>query len=304
MNRLLKYAKYLLPLLVVGFCLSLGGVFATWTYANGVASDLSSTNGLTLNAWDFADYVLKYPTSGDVKIQGSVEGNTSDTPSALFNGSTSFSDSVTERWTNWSNSSEDRGKPTTWNLYFTDQIEFDEVRIHHFCDHNGCFIPKEVEITYANGALFSDATTKDATTDDQVEKTTSGSGRQQTTTTTTKKGYFLDGTFTMSDDSPTNVTFKTNWDNAMDLTSIATKSSRGWGGSSTETYNCFACDIDGTTVYYKSGTKDDVPYTSFYYSDDSSIKTKQVSIALTPQSDRFVGIVELEFYLDGAKIIF
>jgi len=293
MSKFLKYAKYVIPLLAILFVISIGGVFASWDYATGVISTQGDTFTFADLDWDMNKYLgTPLIDHDEQKVYATIEGQSSDTKETLFDNNTTYSSNTDYRWTNWGSNGSGSGEPSTWNLTFLQAIEFDEIRIHHFCDYNNtlndyyCFIPKEVNIKYGEDSqLFADAYTANATTSTSSSSSGWGGFGNRTTTTT----YSIDGTFTLSDDNPSNVNFKTNWKNAKTI-------------KKSDEYGYFQCDINSETTQFVNGYDGVVPFTSFYFTDDSSITTNYISLKLTPQSNKYVGIVELEFYLDGNKV--
>lgn len=238
----------------------IGAVSAEWVYllpAESANGNLSFV--LTGFAIELTD-----------QINGFVEGNTADNPQTIFDGNTTYDADTQYRWTNWAENDEGRGDSVTWNLYSEVAFQFDEVRLYHFCDSTGCYLPESICFWYYTGV---DNSTEVQLVDATLTATT---GRTATYT-----------------DSLNLVTVSKNWSNP----------SRS--GSYPNSGGVFQVYLNGSTkatsfVYSYTG---EVPYTSFTLKDSNATVTSSMfKLTLNALDDEYVGLVELEFYLNGTKL--
>lgn len=248
-----KFVTSLVVVALVSIFVLVGTVSADWVYlspaqeANGSFS--IGINGFLVELTD--------------KLTGFIEGQSADSPQSMFNGSVNYDSSTSQRWTSWAESNTQRGEPVTWVINSTEDFTFDEIRIHHFCDAQGCDMPESIAFSYVddNGNYIQ-----------LVNAILEGEG--------TAKTY---------KDSTGLVTVNKNWSNP----------SRG--GNPTR----FIAKINNSTVQYVDGYRGVVPYTSFVLNNaSSSITTNGFKLTLDAPAGYFVGLVELEFYLNGQKLDF
>lgn len=203
-------------------------------------------------------------------VTGRVEGNTADNPQTIFDGNSSYDSDTRYRWTNWAENNEGRGGSVTWTMYSDTVFAFNEIRIHHFCDSTGCYLPESIAFWYY--------TVEDNATEIQLIDVA--------LTATTGTG----ATYT---DSLNLVTVSKNWSNP----------SRS--GSYPNSGGVFQVYLNGSTkatsfVYSYTG---EVPYTSFTLKDSNATVTSSMfKLTLNALNDEYVGLVELEFYLNGTKL--
>lgn len=299
MEKIFKCAKYIFLLSIIVFAMCIGGVFASWDYVTSPEENTSSLSISSLN-WNIKNYLgdeIYSNSENGQKVYAQIEGNSADDKTSIFNNSTSYSQETSQRWTNYVSNNVDEGEPVKWTLTFLESIEFDEIRIHHFCDHDNCFIPLNINISYQdeddNDISFVYASTNETYTSSNNNEF-GGWGNQSSSS----YSYCLDGTFTIDESESSDVSFTTNWSDAKDLYNVRTSS---YGQSNT--LSCFQCVIDGETKNFEYSYTGSVPYTSFYLNDKTkTITTDVIYLTLTPQEDRYVGIVELEFYKNGEEV--
>lgn len=247
-----RFVTSLVVVALVAIFVLVGTVSADWVYflpiqeANGSFS--VGINGFEVVLTD--------------KLTGFVEGQSADTPQSMFNGSVNYDSNTSQRWTSWAESNTQRGQPVTWVINSTVNFTFDEIRIHHFCDAQGCDMPESIAFWYIddNGNYIQ-----------LVNANLSETG---------SKSYR---------DSTGLVEVKQNWSNPRR------------GGSPIR----FIATINNSTVNYVDSYRGVVPYTSFALNNaSSSITTNGFKLTLDAPEDYFVGLVELEFYLNGRKVNF
>lgn len=199
------------------------------------------------------------------KLTGFIEGQSADSPQSMFNGSVNYDSSTSQRWTSWAESDTQRGEPITWVINSTSKFTFDEIRIHHFCDAYGCDMPESIAFSYVDD-----------------------NGNYSQLVNATLEG---DGAAKTYNDKTVLVTVNKNWSNP----------TRGMYRGAT----CFQATIGNSTVQYYDGYTGVVPYTSFVLNNaSSSITTNSFKLTLDAPAGYFVGLVELEFYLNGQKLDF
>jgi len=95
-----------------------------------------------------------------------VEGIDTNNLATVSDGKVVFSNNNAERWTNWTENSSDRGKPSTLAIMQDgNEFTFDTLVLHHFIDTGGCDVPEAVRVYYYDESvedyvlLFEDART-------------------------------------------------------------------------------------------------------------------------------------------------
>lgn len=247
-----KFVTRLVVVALVSIFVLVGTVSADWVYllpaqeANGSFS--IGINGFLVELTD--------------KLTGFIEGQSADSPQSMFNGSVNYDSSTSQRWTSWAESDTKRGEPVTWVINSTENFTFDEIRIHHFCDAQGCDMPESIAFSYVDNGNYSQL----------VNATLEGEGAAKTYNDLTGK-----------------VTVSKNWSNPY-------RDGNPWH---------FIATINNSEVHYRDGYRGVVPYTSFALNNaSSSITTNCFKLTLDAPAGYFVGLVELEFYLNGQKLKF
>lgn len=81
-----------------------------------------------------------------------TEGNSSDNPYSIHDGSILFGD-TSKRWTSWAPNNQGRGDVTTLDVAFLEEVRFDMLELYHFVDAEGCDFPDSVSISYYDEEL-------------------------------------------------------------------------------------------------------------------------------------------------------
>ena len=126
-------------LLLLVFMLTISGVSATWRYfhVGGYAEEQVNVRFEYPNIW---------PKSG---INTIVDGTSADNIKTLNDGSVTYDGSDTKyRWTSWSANAADKGAPVTMTIMFSEQLTFDQIKLYHFIDANGCDFPESITMSY------------------------------------------------------------------------------------------------------------------------------------------------------------
>lgn len=119
--------------------LTIAGVSAIWQYyyVGGYAEEQVNVTFTYPNIW---------PQTG---INTIVDGTSADNIKTLNDGSITYDGSDTKyRWTSWSSDNADKGAPVTMTILFSEQLSFDQIKLYHFIDANGCDFPESITMSY------------------------------------------------------------------------------------------------------------------------------------------------------------
>ena len=193
-----------------------------------------------------------------------TEGTSSDNINTMGDGSSNYSTSTNNRWTNWTSSSSGLGAPVSMFLVWGEQKTFDQIKIYHFVDASKnpgpCDFPESITVEYYDAdtdsykMLFSSV----------LLTTNSGNPNKYTTTAS-------------------GVQISQNWSDA----------SRRNGD------NVYVMKIDDKEATFIWSYTGDVPCTTFSF---DGISTQALRITFDAKSGCFVGITEIEYFNDGTKI--
>ena len=92
---------------------------------------------------------------GDVKYRYTIDAQSADNPSAMFDGNielnhkeANWANNLKNRWTNWSDSGTNKGEDARILISFVRPVYITTLRLYYFVDNNGTDIPRDITLKY------------------------------------------------------------------------------------------------------------------------------------------------------------